>query len=86
MALSILATAGAIIFVAPVIWYSVFGLNGQMTSGYVARQMMRHAETLPFSMGAFAIVIPLGFGLILLHALARLSMRLVEPPGPDKGG
>ena len=78
--LSLVAAVGTIAFVTPIIWYSVFGLNGQVASGYIARQMSRHAETLPISMGAFGVVIPLGFSLILLHALARITTRLIEPP------
>jgi len=81
--LSIVAGIGTIVFVAPIIWYSIFGLNGHMTSGYIARQMGRHAETLPISMGTFAIAIPLGFTLILLHALARIATRMMQMTDPD---
>ena len=82
--LSIVAGIGAIVFVVPIIWYSIFGLNGHVTSGYVARQMGRHAETLPISMGTFAVAIPLGFGLILIHALARITTRMIQVPDPGK--
>lgn len=76
--LTIVASAGVLAFALPVVWYSVFGLNGQMAGGYIARQFAKQADTLPISMAAFAIVIPVGFFLIMLHTFAGLAMRLTQ--------
>jgi TRAP-type C4-dicarboxylate transport system permease small subunit len=74
--LAILRALGAFVFIAPILWYSVFGLNGQIAAGYVGRLMGRQAETMPVPMAAFGIAIPVAFMLILIHLLADLCMTL----------
>ncbi|NBR89026.1 MAG: TRAP transporter small permease subunit [Rhodobacteraceae bacterium] len=68
--------AGAIIFITPILWFSIFGLNGRAASGYIARNAKQMAETVDLPMSVFAMAVPLGFGLILLHAVAHLGMAL----------
>lgn len=74
--LSIARALGAVAFVTPIIWYCIWGLNGQLASGYIARNSRIAAETLDVSMGAFALAVPVGFGLIFLHAIAHAVREL----------
>ncbi len=64
---------GALTFITPILWYSVFGLNGRVGSGYIARNAKQLAETVDVPMSVFAMAIPIGFGLILVHVLAHLA-------------
>jgi len=64
---------GALVFISPILWYCVFGLNGQVRTGYIARNAKQLAETVDVPMSVFAMAIPIGFGLILVHALAHLT-------------
>ena len=74
--LAVIRAGGAIIFITPILWYSIYGLNGRATSGYIARNAKQMAETVDLPMSVFAIAVPIGFGLILLHALAHLATAL----------
>jgi TRAP-type transport system small permease protein len=56
----------------------VFGLNGRVGSGYIARNAKLLAETVDVPMSVFAMAIPIGFGLILIHALAHLATLLFK--------
>jgi TRAP-type C4-dicarboxylate transport system permease small subunit len=49
-----------------------------MASGYIARNARISAETLDIPMSAFALAIPIGFGLIFLHLLANLGTALTR--------
>lgn len=71
---------GALVFITPILWYCVFGLNGQIGSGYMARNAKKLAETVDVPMSVFALAIPIGFGLILIHALAHLATFLSREP------
>ncbi len=70
---ALLRSLGTILFVIPVLWYCAVGLNGRIASGYIARNARQMAETVDVPMSAFALAIPVGFGLILVHALAHLA-------------
>ena len=74
--LALLRAAGTFAFIAPILWYSVFGLNGKLSSGYVGRLLGRQAETMDVPMAVFGTAIPIAFGLILIHLLADLAMTL----------
>jgi TRAP-type C4-dicarboxylate transport system permease small subunit len=69
---------GALAFITPILWYCVFGLNGRVGSGYIARNAKQLAETADVPMSVFAMAIPIGFGLILIHALAHLATLLLK--------
>ena len=69
---------GALAFITPILWYCVFGLNGKAGSGYIARNAMQMAETVNVPMSVFAMAIPVGFGLILIHLLAHLGTELTR--------
>ena len=75
---AVIRAIGAFIFIAPILWYCTFGLNGKITSGYIARNARVSAETLDIPMSVFALAIPIGFGLILLHLLANLGTALTR--------
>jgi len=73
---SVIRAAGTFIFVTPILWYSVYGLNGKITSGYIARNSRIAAETIDVPMSVFAFAIPVGFGLILVHLIANMATAL----------
>lgn len=75
---AVIRAIGALIFITPILWYCLYGLNGKVTSGYIARNARVSAETLEIPMSIFAIAIPVGFGLILLHLLANLGTALMR--------
>ena len=84
--MALIRAAGALLFVTPVIWFSLFGPNMNMARGFLGRSLERSAEMIPISMVWFTAVVPLAFALIVLHALADLAMRLTDPgrsPEPD---
>jgi len=59
------------IFLGPVLYYSIFSLNGDPARGFLGRAWGRSMETLGFPMLAVAIAVPLAATVILLHLLAR---------------
>lgn len=73
---SLLRALGAFIFIAPILWYSIFGLNGNIGAGYIGRLLGRKAETLDLPMAVFGMAIPIAFALILVHLLADLALHL----------
>lgn len=73
---AIVRAFGAFVFIAPILWYCLYGLNGKMTSGYIARNARVTAETLDVPMSAFALAVPVGFGLVLIHLFANLATAL----------
>jgi len=77
--LSLIRAAGALIFVVPVVWFSLYGPNMNMARGFLGRSLDRTAEMIPLSMIWFTAAVPLAFALIALHVLADLAMRLTEP-------
>lgn len=74
--LALIRAAGALAFVAPVIWFSVFGPNMSVARGFLGRSLDRTAEMIPVSMIWFTAAVPLAFALIVLHVLADLALRL----------
>ena len=73
---AVIRSIGAFVFITPILWYSIFGLNGRASSGYIARNAKQMAETVDVPMSVFAIAVPIGFGLILLHLLSHLATAL----------
>ncbi|MWD29217.1 TRAP transporter small permease subunit [Aquicoccus sp. SCR17] len=74
--LRFLRAFGTLVFVLPILWYCIFGLNGSVASGYIARLSGRMAESLPVSMSVFGIAIPIGFALVVIHVLADLGLAV----------
>ncbi|MCG8492912.1 MAG: TRAP transporter small permease subunit [Sneathiellales bacterium] len=86
--LLLLRSFGTLVFIAPIIWYSIFGINMNPARGYIARLAGRNAETMDLPMALFGIAIPLAFTLILLHLIAALLMGLSDqsdPPPSSQG-
>lgn len=79
---AVIRAMGALIFIAPILWFCAFGLNGKMASGYIARNARISAETLDIPMSAFALAIPVGFGLIMIHIFANLATALTTRETP----
>ena len=77
--LAVIRAVGAMIFLAPVLWFSVYGPNMNMARGFLGRSLERTAEMIPVSMIWFTAAVPLAFALIAIHILAELAMRLTEP-------
>ena len=69
---------GALVFVTPILWYCLFGLNGRIGSGYIARNAKQMADTVDVPMSVFAMAVPVGFGLILIHLLAHVATVLTH--------
>ncbi len=70
--LASLRTIGTLAFIAPIVWYSIFGINMNPARGYIARLAGRQAETMELPMTLFGIAIPIAFTLIFIHLLAGL--------------
>ena len=79
--LAAMRAAGAALFIAPILWFSVFGANMNPERGYIARLAGRQAETMDVPMLVFGIAIPIAFTLIALHIVAGLAMRATDPGG-----
>lgn len=77
--LATIRAAGAMLFLLPVLWFSIFGPNMNLARGFIGRSLERTAEMIPVSMIWFTMAVPLGFALIALHVLADLALRLTEP-------
>jgi TRAP-type C4-dicarboxylate transport system permease small subunit len=73
--LALIRTAGVVLFIAPVIYFSLFGPGFNAARGYLARLSGRSAETMDVPMVAFGIAIPIAFLLIALHLAAALAVR-----------
>ena len=75
---AVIRTVGTIVFVAPILWYCVIGINGKVSTGYIARNAKQLTETMDLSMAVFAVAIPVGFTLIAIHALAQAATALTR--------
>jgi TRAP-type transport system small permease protein len=74
--LALLRAAGALVFVLPVLWFSLYGPGMNLARGFLGRSLERSAEMLSISMIWFTAAVPVAFALIALHVLADLAMRL----------
>lgn len=77
--LSVVRSAGVLLFVAPILWFCLFGRGGDITRGYVARMAGREALTMDIPMVIFAAAIPISFAFIVIHLLSRLATDLTGP-------
>lgn len=75
-AMALLRFAGVAVFALPVLYYSLFGPNWNMARGFIGRNLDRTAEMMGISMAWFAVAVPAGFALILVHALAGVAVHL----------
>ena len=71
--LRLLRAAAALIFVLPVLYYSLFGPGFDLSRGYVARAAAKTADTLGFPMIWVALAVPVALTLIAIHTIAFLA-------------
>ncbi len=74
--LSAIRGTGVVLFITPIIYYSLFGPGFNLARGYIARLAGRSAETMDLPMVAFGLAIPIAFSLVTLHLAAAFAMRL----------
>lgn len=74
--LSAIRGVGVVLFITPIIYYSLFGPGFNLARGYIARLTGRSAETMDLPMVAFGLAIPIAFSLVTLHLAAAFAMRL----------
>ncbi|MDI5984847.1 TRAP transporter small permease subunit [Halomonas sp. M4R5S39] len=60
-----------LVFLVPVVYFSLFGPGMATTRGFIARQARLSADTLGFPMSWVAIAVPVCASIILVHLLAR---------------
>ena len=83
--LALLRGAGAVIFVLPILYYSLFGPNFDLTRGFIGRTLGRKAEMMGISMAWFTAAIPIAFALILIHVLAQVARSFVDDTEMGEG-
>lgn len=77
-----LIRAGAVvIFLAPVLYYSLFGPGMDPARGFLGRSVARTADTLGFPMVYVALAVPVAALVILVHLAARFSGDEETKPG-----
>lgn len=81
--LSFIRAGGVLLFIGPIIWFSLFGRGADITRGYIARMTGREALTMDIPMVVFAVAIPLSFLFILIHLAARVANDLTGDRAPD---
>lgn len=64
-----------LMFLGPIIYYSVLGLGGSVSRGFLARQAMQTSDTLGIPMVCISISVPLFALVCLMHMLARWSKQ-----------
>ncbi|MCP5367643.1 MAG: TRAP transporter small permease subunit [Hyphomicrobiales bacterium] len=69
-----LVRGGAVlIFLVPVLYYSLFGPNMSLARGFLGRAAQRTADTLNFPMVYVALAVPIMALVILVHLAARAA-------------
>ena len=71
IALRLLQTAMVLLFVAPVLWYSVVGTNGTFARSFLGRAIRSTSGAMELPMIWVALAVPLAFTIILIHLAAR---------------
>ena len=82
--LTLIRSAGVAVFAMPVLYYSLFGPNFDLTRGFIGRSLDRKAEMMGVSMAWFTSAIPVAFALIAIHVLAHLALSLAEMDAIDE--
>lgn len=75
-ALTLLRSAGVVIFVLPVLYFSLFGTGFNFARGFLARNIGREAEMMGISMAWFTASVPVAFLLIAIHVAAQAAQSL----------
>ncbi len=71
LAMGLLRGAAVLIFLVPVLFYSLFGANLDPARGFLGRSAQRTADTLGFPMIYIALAVPVAALVILIHLAAR---------------
>lgn len=79
-ALALVRSVGVLLFVTPVIWYSVFDGRMNPARGFLGRSLARQAEMLDVPMIWFTAAVPLALVIIVIHTLAITLMALTGDP------
>ncbi|MFN3548844.1 MAG: TRAP transporter small permease [Mesorhizobium sp.] len=74
--LSLVRAAGVVVFVAPVLWFSIFAPGMNVARGFLGRSLERKAEMLGVPMIWFTAAVPVALAIILIHMLAVLASEL----------
>lgn len=61
-----------VVFLGPVIYFSLFSLRGEFGAGFMGRQAALTADTIGISMVWITLAVPLAAAIILVHLAARL--------------
>lgn len=67
------AAAAVLIFVLPVLYYSLFGPGWTASQGFVARSVGRTADAVGVSLAWVAAAVPFAMATIVIHLAARLA-------------
>lgn len=70
--------AAVLVFLAPVLAYSLAGPGGDLDRGFIARSLARTSNGLGVNMALIGAAIPVSAALILLHAAAQ-ALRPAQP-------
>lgn len=71
LAMRLICAAAVLIFLAPVLFYSLFDANLDPARGFLGRSAQRTADTLGFPMIYVALAVPVAALVILIHLAAR---------------
>lgn len=78
MAANLLLLITVVIFLAPVLYYAVFGPDMNIERGFLWRSANRASPGLGMNMAVVGAVVPICCCVILLHLLAKLSTRSIR--------
>ncbi|MCW5749838.1 MAG: TRAP transporter small permease subunit [Alphaproteobacteria bacterium] len=73
-----------VLFLAPILYFCIFGPGLDPGRGFLARSAARQAESLGVSMVWFTAALPLSIAIILIHVLASLARRGAPAPQKDE--
>jgi TRAP-type transport system small permease protein len=73
-----------VMFLGPVLYFSLFGPNMTPARGFLGRSLLRTADTLGFPMIYVAIAVPIAASVILIHLAARLAGDQTGIVPPEK--
>ncbi|MEZ5751731.1 MAG: TRAP transporter small permease subunit [Paracoccaceae bacterium] len=71
IALVTLQSVTVLVFVAPVLWYSVIGTNGTFARSFLGRALRSTSGAMDLPMIWVSAAVPLAFSIIVIHLVAR---------------
>jgi TRAP-type transport system small permease protein len=70
-----LRAIATVLFLAPILFFCLFGPGYDLTRGYIARSAERSAEAIGVPMVWFTIALPIAITVIFIHLLADIAGR-----------